>query len=85
MKSSRLLLSSVPEQMKLPSLVSYVIRATPAAELDHSGIAGHVKVTVRGVRLHFRRERALGDDARIIRRVPRRSRFRLEAAGRSAG
>ena len=29
------------------------------------GVAGHVKVTVRGVRLHGRCERAFGDDARI--------------------
>ena len=33
--------------------------------LSHFSIAGHVKVTVRGVRLHGRRERALGDGARI--------------------
>ena len=47
--------------------------------------AAAYRCLILSVKFHFRRERAVGDDARSQRLLPIRSRFRLEAAGRSEG
>ena len=69
MKSCRLLVSSVPEHLlEVPPLVLKHNGRDARRGSRPFGVAGHVKVTVFGVRLHCRRDRALGDDTHIVDR-----------------
>ena len=65
-------------------------RGVDRSQAEVGGLSGRERAAayrclILFVKFHFRRERAVGDDARSKDSLPRRSRFRIGAADRMGG